>query len=131
MAEGFEENVEFFELTYQDPAQVELDLAFSAIAPLLWLRAGASGTVLDESLDGAARRRPYAWTDRYAVLFNVDRWQSFVSKLPATVTAVFVVTDSPTQFAHVASELPAQVLDVVRLYENYLSTFTINQRVES
>ncbi|MBA2281312.1 MAG: site-specific DNA-methyltransferase [Acidimicrobiia bacterium] len=103
MAEGFEENVEFFELTYQDPARVELDLAFNAIAPLLWLRAGASGSVVDESLDSAGRRRPYAWTDRYAVLFNVDRWQSFVSKLPPTVTTVFVVTDSPTQFAHVAA----------------------------
>ncbi len=40
MAEGFEENVEFFELTYLDPEEVELNGAFNAVAPLLWLRAG-------------------------------------------------------------------------------------------
>ena len=40
MADGFEENAIFFDLTYQDPVQVDLDQAFEEIAPLLWLRAG-------------------------------------------------------------------------------------------
>ncbi|MFN8103946.1 MAG: DNA methyltransferase [Acidimicrobiia bacterium] len=126
MAEGFEENVEFVELTYQDPDDIELDLAFEAIAPLLWLRAGAVGPMIDQRLDSAGRRKPYAWTERYGVLFSVDRWRSFIEKRPATATTVFVVTDSQATFAGIAAELPDH-LDVVRLYENYLTTFRINE----
>jgi adenine-specific DNA-methyltransferase len=126
MADGFEENVEFVELTYQDPDDIELDLAFEAIAPLLWMRAGGKGDVIDQCLDSAGRRKPYAWTEQYGVLFNADRWRRFVKKLPATATTAFVVTDSPATFAGIAAELPEH-LDVVRLYENYLTTFRINE----
>ena len=48
MAEGFEENVEFLELTYLDPDDVDLDRAFEAVAPLLWLRAGGQGSTVAE-----------------------------------------------------------------------------------
>jgi adenine-specific DNA-methyltransferase len=126
MAEGFAENVEFFELAYLDPEIVELDKAFNAIAPLLWLRAGARGPIINECVDAADRRKPYAWTETYGVLFNPDRWRSFVQRCLESVSTVFIVTDSQTTFAGVASELPTG-LDVVRLYENYLSTFAINR----
>ncbi len=125
MAEGFEENVEFVELEYLDAEAVELDKAFEAIAPLLWIRAGSVGPVLTESHDSAGRRKPYVMSEHYAVLFNSDRWRTFVEKLPESLTHVFVVTDSASEFANVAAELPDGV-DVVRLYENYLSTFAIN-----
>lgn len=59
------------------------------------------------------------------MLFNPDRWRTFVEKCDEA-TAVFVVTDSQTTFAGIASELPG-ALDVVRLYENYLTTFAINR----
>ncbi len=127
MADGFEENVEFFELTYLDASRVEVNLAFAGIAPLLWLRAGGRGPIIDECVEGDGRRKPYAWTERYGVLFNTDRWRGFVSKLPITATTVFIVTDSTTEFAHIAGELPGH-LDVVRLYERYLTTFAINER---
>jgi len=126
MSEGLEENLEFFELIYLDPEVIELDQAFSAIAPLLWLRAGARGEAIEDLLDGAGRRRPYAWTDRYGVLFNPDRWRTFVNKCPDSAVAAFIVTDSQTTFAGTTSELPG-ALDVVRLYENYLTTFAINR----
>ena len=126
MSEGFEENVDFLELTYLDADDVELDKTFSGIAPLLWLRAGACGPVIAECLDAAGRRKPYAWTQRYGVLFNPDRWRSFIGKLPPSAKTVFVVTDSQTTFAGIAAELPDS-LDVVRLYENYLTTFAINR----
>ena len=126
MAEGFEENVTFAELVYLDPDDVELGLAFAAVAPLLWLRAGAQGPIIEECLDTAGRRKPYAWTERYGVLFNPDRWRSFVEKLPASATTAFVVTDSQAIFAGVNAELPDH-LEVVRLYENYLTTFRINE----
>jgi len=126
MAEGFEENVTFAELVYLDPDDVELGLAFAAVAPLLWLRAGAQGPIIEECLDSAGRRKPYAWTERYGVLFNPDRWRSFVENMPASATTAFVVTDSQAIFAGVTAELPDH-LEVVRLYENYLTTFRINE----
>ena len=47
MAEGFEENAEFFTLTYEAKNAVNHNLAYARIAPLLWLRAGASGGRVD------------------------------------------------------------------------------------
>jgi adenine-specific DNA-methyltransferase len=125
MANGFEENVKFFELTYLDAEAVELDVAFCGIAPLLWLRSGGRGPIIDKSLDHSDRRRQYVWTENYGVLFNPDRWRSFVDKRPASASTAFIVTDSQTTFAGIVSELPGG-LEVVRLYENYLTTFAIN-----
>ncbi len=126
MADGFEENVEFFELTYEDVQQVDADRAFEAIAPLLWLRAGGHGPILYETRDPAGRRLPYAIGERYAVLFNADRWRTFVAKLPDGVSVVFVVSDSSSTFTTVSKELPPEVV-AVRLYRNYLSTFEIGR----
>lgn len=41
MAEGFEENAEFFTLTYEARNAVNHNMAYARIAPMLWLRAGA------------------------------------------------------------------------------------------
>lgn len=127
MADGFEENVEFLELKYLDVEDVELDLAFESVAPLLWLRAGGTGPVIDRRCDGEGGPKVFDVTDTYGVLFDPDHWRAFVEMLPESVTTVFVVTDSPSVFASVVTELPSGV-DVVRLYENYLSTFAINRR---
>jgi adenine-specific DNA-methyltransferase len=121
MSEGLDENVEFFELTYLDPEDVEISAAFAGIAPLLWLRAGGRGEMIDHDAPY------YAVMDAYGVLFNPDRWRKFVSDLHDHVRTVFIVTDSPSIFAAVASELPAGI-EAVRLYENYLSTFALNTR---
>lgn len=126
MAEGFEENVEFMKLTYLDPVDVELDRAFAAVAPMLWLRAGGQGSMVAERTDATGDLLPFAVADRYGVLFDPDRWRDFVAALPDDAGTVFVVTDSAAVFAGVAESLPAD-LAVVRLYENYLTTFAINQ----
>ncbi len=126
MADGFEENVEFVKLTYLDPVDVELDRAFAAVAPMLWLRAGGQGSTVAERTDAGGDLLPFAVADRYGVLFDPDRWRDFVAALPADARTVFVVTDSAAVFAGVAESLPAD-LAVVRLYENYLTTFAINQ----
>jgi adenine-specific DNA-methyltransferase len=121
MAEGLDENVEFFELTYLDPEDIEVSAAFSGVAPLLWLRAGGRGGIIEHDA-------PYhAVMDTYGVLFDPDRWRSFVSSLHDEVKTVFIVTDSPSIFAAIASELPAGI-EAVRLYENYLSTFRLTTR---
>jgi len=131
ISEGLEENLEFVELEYLDAESVSLDRAFEAIAPLLWMRAGSNGPVLTgRSHDESGRQMPYVLSDSYAVLFNPDRWRSFVDKLAPTVTHVFVVTDSSSEFANVSAELPPGI-EIVRLYENYLSTFAINAGTSS
>ncbi len=121
MTEGLQENVELFELTYLDPEDVEIAAAFEGIAPLLWLRAGGRGGMIEHDAPY------YAVMDTYGVLFNPDRWRRFVSDLHDDVKTVFIVTDSPSIFAAIAAELPAG-LETVRLYQNYLSTFTLNTR---
>ena len=126
MAEGFNENVEFLELLYLNADDVELDKAFNEIAPLLWMRAGGRGPIINECLNASSHHKPYALTDYYGVLFNPDRWRRFVEMIPSTATTVFIVTDSQTTFQGIAAELPDS-MDVVRLYENYVTTFTINR----
>jgi adenine-specific DNA-methyltransferase len=121
IADGLDENVEFFELTYLDPEDVEISAAFEGVAPLLWLRAGGRGEMIEHDAPY------YAVMDTYGVLFDPDRWRKFVSALHDDVKTVFIVTDSPSIFAAIASELPAGV-EAVRLYENYLSTFTLDTR---
>jgi adenine-specific DNA-methyltransferase len=121
MSEGLEENVEFFELTYLDPEDIEISAAFAGIAPLLWLRAGGRGEMIENDAPDNDN------TETYGVLFNPDRWRTFVTDLHDDVKTVFIVTDSPSIFAAIASELSTGV-EAVRLYENYLSTFALNTR---
>lgn len=126
MSEGFIEDVQFFELVYLDSLEVELDLSFELIAPLLWLRAGGRGDIITRRSDSRRRPLPFDSTDLYGVLFDTDKWRRFVDDLSTSVKTVFVVTDSSTTFAGISSELPPGI-EAVRLYENYLRTFAINQ----
>lgn len=103
LAAGLNENVEFFALTYLDPEDVEISAAFEGIAPLLWLRAGGRGEMVEHDAPY------YAVLDTYGVLFNPDRWGKFVSDLHDDAKTVFIVTDSPSMFAAIAAELPAGV----------------------
>lgn len=123
MAQGFDENVEFLELTYEDPDRVQLGAAFEAIAPLLWLKAGAIGPRIDRA------EGPWALPEsgRYSVLFDPNAWPDYCQAVQdaETVTHAFIVTDSDAVFQRIAAELPAEV-EPVRLYESYLTSFTIN-----
>lgn len=127
-ADGFEENVEFFELTYEDPDRVRLGADFAAVAPLLWLMAGASGPRIDK-LSG-----PWEVPDggRYGVLFDADTWPGFVEAVRAAngLTHAFIVTDSDAVFQRIVAELP-DTATPVRLYESYLRSFAINTGVRS
>jgi adenine-specific DNA-methyltransferase len=121
MADGFEENVAFFDLRYLDADDVDLGLAYGDIAALLWLRAGGQGRVASR-IDAEGQPLPFDWTDRYGVLFEEDRWRAFVAARPATATMAFIVTYSPTVFAGITAELPPSV-ETTRLYDTYLSMF--------
>ena len=121
MSDGFEENVEFFTLSYLNQKLVELDLAFHSIAPLLWMRAGSQGRRVDERTD------TYDIADTYAVLFNVDASGAFLKAVDQDVDlrVAYIVTDDEPQYQAIAAQLPDDV-EPVRLYESYLQTFEIN-----
>lgn len=121
ISDGFEENVEFFTLTYQDPSLVELNFAFEQIAPLLWMRAGSQGRRI------AAISDAFDIADTYAVLFNIDASREFLDAAEGVngLRVAYIVTDDETQYQAVASQLPRGV-ESVRLYESYLKTFQIN-----
>jgi adenine-specific DNA-methyltransferase len=114
-------NVEFFRLTYQDPALVELHLVFPAVAPLLWIRAGAQGRRIDQPTD------TFDIADTYAVLFNIDATRAFLTAVEKAhdLRLAFIVTDDETQYQAVASQLP-EGIESVRLYESYLRSSQIN-----
>ena len=121
MRDGFDENVEFFDLTYQDPQLVELDLACGAVAPLLWMRAGSEGRRIDHPND------TFDIADTYAVLFSVDASSDFVIACAKAdrLRMAYIVTDDEKQFQMIAGALPPGIKPV-RLYESYLRTFEIN-----
>lgn len=121
MSDGFEANAEFFTLTYEAPRTVAHHKAFAAIAPLLWLRAGARGRRIDEPTT------TFDIADTYGVLFNVDATAGFVKALGAGVRLAYVVTDDERAFQLVCAELPERV-EPVRLYESYLTSFAIGVR---
>jgi adenine-specific DNA-methyltransferase len=129
MAEGFEENIEFFRLTQENPTLVAVDLAFERIAPLLWLRAGGRGERIEKPEDG------YAIADAYAVLFSPDASGAFLRALEkhsgdGGVGVVYIVTDEESQYIAVAKQLPEDVVPI-RLYESYLRTFQITNGGEA
>lgn len=122
MSDGLDENVEFFDLTYQTPWRVARHRAFDAVAPLLWLRAGARGRRID-----AIPEQGWDVADVYGILVNLDRAKAFAREVASSdsVGVVFVVTDDDRRFQMVCGELPDTV-EVVRLYESYLRNFEIN-----
>ncbi|MBX3445770.1 MAG: site-specific DNA-methyltransferase [Parvibaculaceae bacterium] len=119
MAEGFEENAEFFTLTYETPVAVNHNRAFARIAPLLWMRAGCEGRRIDkEPKDG------WDVADTYGLLINLDRASSFCAAIAAqsAIRIAYIVTDDERRFQSITRELPGGV-EPVRLYEAYLTNF--------
>lgn len=127
MADGFEENAAFFTLTYEDPLSVRHHRAFERVAPMLWLRAGSRGRLIDDlGEDG------WDVAESYGVLENVDQMGDFIARVAEvdTVKTVFVVTDSDAAFQSTCRDLPEHVT-AIRLYESYLHNFMINRRARA
>jgi len=120
MGDGFEENVEFFTLTYEAPLRVASNREFVRIAPLLWLRAGSVGrriVDIDHGWDVA---------EAYGVLADLDQVDAFLHALKEQESArlAFIVTDEDRLFESVVRDLP-DLVEPVRLYESYLRNFEI------
>ncbi|WP_209315736.1 MULTISPECIES: DNA methyltransferase [unclassified Haematospirillum] len=119
MAEGFEENAEFFTLTYETPVAVSHNRAFARIAPLLWMRAGSEGRRIDAiPADG------WEVADTYGLLTDLDKASAFCKAVEAkgTIRIAYIVTDDDRRFQSVTRHLPDAV-EPVRLYESYLTNF--------
>ncbi len=118
MADGFEENAEFFTLTYETPVGVSHNQAFSRIAPVLWMKAGSLGQRID--------RLPVAgWevSETYGLLIDLDQAAPFLEAVEnVSIRIAFIVTDDERRFQSVALRLPKAV-EPVQLYESYLTNF--------
>ena len=119
IAEGFEENAEFFTLTYETPVSVSHNRAFKRIAPLLWMRAGSEGRRIDELPESG-----WEVADTYGLLVDLDTAADFLASVKAAVgiRLAYIVTDDDRRFQSVAQRLPDDV-EPVRLYESYLTNF--------
>lgn len=117
---GLSGRIEAFRLTYQDPDQVADHRAFGAVAPLLWVMAGTAGCPLTE-----VPARGWAVAESHVVITNVARAEDALHEIPESVTTVFTVTDSDSEFAAVHHRVPEH-LKHVRLYSHYLSQFMVN-----
>ena len=119
MSKGFLANAVFFELTYEEPSVVSADCAFEKIAPIIWLRAGCSGSILQHE-DG------YSIGKTYAILFDYSKVLRFIETLhnQPEIKHIFIVTDTKSRYRNMCMEFPNR--DVIQLYESYLRSFEIN-----
>lgn len=120
MADGFDENVEFFTLTYESAMRVSSHREFPKIAPFLWLRAGSRGRRIDDISTG------WDVAEAYGVIANLDLTEPFIQAINAQegLTHAFIVTDEDRLFEATVRQLPEHV-DSVRLYSSYLRNFEI------
>ncbi len=119
MAEGFEENAEFFTLTYETPVAVSHNRAFARIAPLLWMRAGSEGKRIEK-----LPAQGWEVADTYGLLIELDAAAAFANaiKKKGGIRVAFIVTDDERRFQTIIRSLPDTV-EPVRLYESYLTNF--------
>jgi adenine-specific DNA-methyltransferase len=119
MAEGFNENAEFFTLSYETPVAVSHNRAYERIAPLLWMRAGSEGRRIHK-----LPAQGWEVSNTYGLLINLDKSASFCKAITSkrTVRLAYVVTDDEGRFQSVVRRLPKHV-EPVRLYESYLTNF--------
>lgn len=120
VANGFEENAEFFTLTYESPIAVNHNVAFARIAPLLWMRAGSRGKRIDKlPVEG------WAVVETYGLLVDVDAAIPFNKAVSKTkdLRVAYIVTDDDRRFQSIARRLSEGVVPV-RLYESYLTNFS-------
>jgi len=118
-ADGFKENAIFFDLEYLEPSVVQADMAFREISPLLWLKAGSKGRVIQHG-------EKYEISENYAVLFDYRYIGAFtreVQKKPEVKT-LFIVTDHDARYRDMCAAFPDR--NVTQLYESYLRSFEIS-----
>ena len=124
LANGFNENIEYFRLDFLDPDEVARGDAFKAIVPILWMVAGCRGDREDSK--GSApwfipKHSPFA------VLIQEKQFRTFREKLAERkdIEWVFLITDSEENFGQMRRKL-GRKYECVQLYKSYLENFRIN-----
>lgn len=112
---GFEENVEFFTLSYETALEIEAGRSFERISALLWLKAGAQGKRLSE-----IGEHGWALTSSYGILADLDNAETFLDQLREEpgVKVVFIFTSEDRLFESFARDLPGYV-EAIRMNESY------------
>lgn len=120
IADGFQENAEFFTLTYEDEVEVNHNFAFKRVAPLLWLRAGAIGGRIDR-----LPNEGWSVVETYGVLTELDQANGFIQAIQKSkaIKIAYIVTDDDRRFQTISKRLPKSV-EPVRLYESYITNFS-------
>jgi adenine-specific DNA-methyltransferase len=127
MSEGFEENIEYLRLGFLDPNDVAYGDKFEAIAPILWLMAGAQGEPVSERGLRGLDRWFIPKQSPFAVLMQEDYFAEFKRELKQRpdITHVFLVTDSEEAYHEMIAGLPGSPKTKM-LYKSYLDNFRIN-----
>jgi adenine-specific DNA-methyltransferase len=129
LADGFQENARFFNLTYLDPEAVEAKQSFGQIAHLLWMIAGSEGPVID-SEPKCGWSVPHRAT--YGLLFRNKGRAGLAAALAERNAAgtplrhLFIVADSTDEFHRSMEEVGADPTHTTRLYRHYLKNFRTN-----
>lgn len=128
MKDGFEANARFFTLTYQPPSRVRHGYAFSDISPMLWMRAGQTGRIIE-----TIPERGWDIAESYAIIENVAASATFAEELSnhTGVNVVYIVTNDDLVFESMARELSNHDAELVRLYSTYLNNFAFQQNRET
>ena len=120
MSEGFKENAIFFDLKYEDGKAIRLNMAFKEIAPLLWMKAGSKGRMIQ-----VISPQGYDVSEQYAILFDFLAAKDFIKAVKDSgIKVAYIVTDSEPLYQQIYKQLPKGI-EPVRLYENYLTSFSI------
>lgn len=120
MSEGFKENAVFFDLKYEDGKAIRLNMAFKEIAPLLWMKAGSKGRMIQ-----VISPQGYDVSEQYAILFDFLAAKDFIKAVKDSgIKVAYIVTDSEPLYQQIYKQLPKGI-EPVRLYENYLTSFSI------
>ncbi|WP_342320091.1 DNA methyltransferase [Corynebacterium mayonis] len=124
MADGFEANARFFTLTYEPPTRVRHGLAYKQIAPLLWMKAGQFGRVIESIPD-----RGWDVAESHGVIKNLAAVESFADAIRETgsITTAYIVTDDDLAFQSTVSRLDGFDVKCVQLYNTYLTNFAFTQ----
>jgi adenine-specific DNA-methyltransferase len=128
-ADGFEENVEFFELTYLDPDEVELGLAFSELHPLLWLTAGAR-----TKFDSSRKPKRYLIEEEagYAVIDDDAKLRAFERSLAdhESVDNIFHITNATEAFAELVALIDPERRTFM-LHRDYLAACRSSAKIDA
>jgi adenine-specific DNA-methyltransferase len=123
-AEGFEANVEFFELNYLEYDDVELARCFQQIDPILWLTGRARGARKGHGLPRGFFIDEEA---RYAVLGDDAKMHAFEAELATRpgISRIFHITNAPDAFSELVALAGAERYTRM-LYRDYIAACRAN-----